>query len=87
MSNIVRKTITVTNKQNAWIAAQLDSGRFTNDSELIRDLIRREQERQQELESIRAALLAGEQSGTAEDFDFKRFIAEKRAEYQAKNEH
>ncbi|KXK36054.1 MAG: hypothetical protein JNIBNLAF_01310 [Nitrosomonas europaea] len=40
----VRKTISLTDQQNAWITAQVEAGRFTNDSELIRDLIRREQE-------------------------------------------
>lgn len=32
----VRKTITVTETQDAWIPAQVQAGRFTNDSELIR---------------------------------------------------
>ena len=41
----VRKTITVTEQQDTWIAEQVAAGRFTNDSELIRDLIRREQQR------------------------------------------
>lgn len=46
---VVRKTITVTDQQDAWIAGQVRAGRFTNDSELIRDLIRREQERSVEM--------------------------------------
>ena len=37
----VRKTITVTDQQDQWIAAQVQAGRFTNDSELNRDLTRR----------------------------------------------
>ena len=41
----VRKTITLTDKQDGWIKAQIDAGHYTNDSEYIRDLIRREQER------------------------------------------
>lgn len=59
----VRKTITVTDKQDDWIKAQLEAGRYTNDSECIRDLIRREQERGVELEAIRASLIEGELSG------------------------
>lgn len=66
----VRKTITLTEQQNAWIAAQIDAGSYTNDSEAIRDLIRREQERSLEIESIRQALIEGEQSGEPEPFDF-----------------
>jgi antitoxin ParD1/3/4 len=63
----VRKTITLTRKQDDWIKAQIERGDYTNDSEYIRDLIRREQERQDEspaeIDAIRAALIAGEQSG------------------------
>jgi putative addiction module CopG family antidote len=41
----VRKTITLTDQQDDWIKAQVEGGHYTNDSEYIRDLIRREQER------------------------------------------
>ncbi len=62
----VRKTITVTAKQGEWIKARITKGDFTNDSEYIRDLIRRDQQRNLEIESIRAALEAGEESGTSD---------------------
>ena len=39
------KAIALNDKQDGWIKAQIDAGRYTNDSEYIRDLIRREQER------------------------------------------
>lgn len=71
----VRKTITVTDQQDGWIKAQIEAGHYTNDSEYIRDLIRREQERSAEIESIRAALKEGEASGEPRPFDpdaFKR---------------
>lgn len=73
----VRKTITVTDQQDQWIAAQVQAGRFTNDSELIRDLIRREQERSIELEASRQALIAGERSGAPQPSDFAAFIERK----------
>jgi antitoxin ParD1/3/4 len=65
----VRKTITLTDKQDSWIKAQIDAGHYTNDSEYIRDLIRREQERSAEIEALRAALIEGEASGEAKPFD------------------
>ena len=65
----VRKTITLTDKQDSWIKAQIDAGHYTNDSEYIRDLIRREQERSAEIEAVRAALIEGEASGEAKPFD------------------
>jgi len=65
----VRKTITLTDQQDNWIKAQINAGHFTNDSEYIRDLIRREQERNAEIEAIRAALIVGEASGEPRRFD------------------
>jgi antitoxin ParD1/3/4 len=59
----VRKTITLTDSQNDWIKAQIDSGAYTNDSEVLRDLIRKAQRGATEIEAIRAALIEGEQSG------------------------
>ena len=63
-----RKTITVTDKQDKWIKAQIAAGEFTNDSEYIRDLIRRDQARQADIEAIRAALIEAEQSGEPKSF-------------------
>ena len=69
----VRKTITVTDQQDGWIKAQIEAGHYTNDSEYIRDLIRREQERSAEVEAIRAALREGEASGQPRAFDPETF--------------
>ncbi len=69
----VRKTITVTDQQDAWIKAQIEAGRYTNDSECIRDLIRREQERSVEIEGIRLALIEGESSGDPRPFNADEF--------------
>ena len=64
-----RKTITLTDQQDGWIKAQIQAGHYTNDSEYIRDLIRREQERSAEIEAIRSALIEGEASGEPRRFD------------------
>jgi antitoxin ParD1/3/4 len=69
----VRKTITLTDTQDAWIQAQIDAGHYTNDSEYIRDLIRREQERSAEVDAVRAALIEGEASGEPRPFDANAF--------------
>lgn len=74
---VIRKTITVTEQQDAWIAAQITAGHYTNDSEAIRDLIRREQERGRRVEAIQQALIEGEQSGEPQPFDFDAFIHRK----------
>jgi antitoxin ParD1/3/4 len=61
----VRKTITLTGSQNDWIKAQIDSGAYTNDSEVLRDLIRKAQQESAEIEAIRTALIEGEKSGAS----------------------
>ncbi|MHB1677580.1 MAG: type II toxin-antitoxin system ParD family antitoxin [Sulfuriferula sp.] len=65
----VRKTITLTDQQDGWIKVPIDAGHYTNDSECIRDLIRREQERSAEIDAIRAALIECEASGDPRPFD------------------
>lgn len=70
---IVRKTISLTEQQDHWVKSQINAGHYTNDSEYIRDLIRREQERSAEIAAIRAALIEGEQSGEPRQFDLERF--------------
>ena len=69
----VSKTITLTDKQDEWIKAQIDAGHYVDDSEYIRDLIRREQERGAEIEGIRATLIEGENSGEPKSFDATAF--------------
>jgi len=69
----VRKTITLTDQQDNWVKAQIQAGHYTNDSEYIRDLIRREQERVGQLEAVRAALIEGENSGAPQVFDAQAF--------------
>ncbi len=71
----VRKTITLTDQQDGWIKAQIQAGHYTNDSEYIRDLIRREQERSAQTDALRAALIEGENSGTPQPFDLQAFKA------------
>mgnify|MGYP001556792231 CR=1 FL=1 len=77
----VRKTIRLTQQQDAWISDQIAAGSYTNDSEAIRDLIRQAQQRDLELDSIRAALIEGELSGEPEPFDFAAFKRRKLEEH------
>ena len=60
---MVKKSITVTAQQEQWMQAQLATGNYASDSELLRDLIRKEQERSAEIEAIRIKLIEAEQSG------------------------
>ncbi len=64
---MIKKSITVTDQQDSWIKAQIEMGHYGNESEVVRDLIRerqlREQESNREIEAIRAKLIQAEQGG------------------------
>ncbi len=83
--SVTRKTITVTDQQDSWIKVQVAAGEFTNDSEYIRDLIRRDQASKANIEAIRAALIEGEKSGEPQPFDGDLFKQEMIAKHGKKN--
>jgi antitoxin ParD1/3/4 len=60
---MIKKSITVTNQQEEWIQAQMATGNYGTDSELIREALREKQNRIAEIEYIRAKLIASEKSG------------------------
>ena len=62
----VRKTITLTDQQDRWIKARIAGGGFTNDSEYIRDLIRRDQEQSARYRALEAAIQEGIDSGVSD---------------------
>lgn len=77
----VRKTITLTDAQDDWIKAQVSNGDFTNDSEYLRDLIRREQEKERALKAaIHEGLASGPSTRTLDEI-----WADAEARYLARN--
>jgi antitoxin ParD1/3/4 len=60
---MIKKSITVTDQQAQWIQAQLATGNYASDSEVFRELIRKEQMRNSEIDIIRQELIKAEQSG------------------------
>ncbi|WP_421855847.1 type II toxin-antitoxin system ParD family antitoxin [Marinomonas sp.] len=64
-----RKTITLTEQQDNWVKSQIESGHFGNDSEYIRDLIRKDQQAKERLAILRQALVEGESSGESKPLD------------------
>ena len=61
----IRKTITLTKKQDEWIKGQIANGDFTNDSEYLRDLVRRDQEQNARFHALKAAIQEGLNSGVS----------------------
>lgn len=87
--SMVKKSISVTNHQNDWIKAQIATGHFGNESEVVRELIRerqiREEETLTEIKSIRAKLIKAEQSGFT-DKNAKEILAEIKDELRSNGE-
>ena len=61
-----------------YVAAQVESGRFGNRSEVIRDALRDHEQKQQHLEALSQALIEGEESGPYQPFDMDQVIASAR---------
>jgi antitoxin ParD1/3/4 len=81
----VRKTITVTDKQDEWVKGQIASGDYTNDSEYFRDLIRRDQEQDAKFRALKAAIREGLDSGVS-DRTVAEIWAEAERRHTAKHE-
>ena len=64
---MVKKSITVTDRQEAWIQSQMGTGNYGTDSELIREALREKQLRMEEIELIRAKLIQAEQGGFSQN--------------------
>ena len=63
---IVRKSITFTEQQDAFVKSLIEQGFYTNDSEYIRDIIRKDQERRKRVVDLNDALLEGMDSGPSD---------------------
>lgn len=62
----IRKSITFTSQQNEWIKLQIEKGDFTNDSEYIRDLVRKDQAENLKLLELKNAIDIGFNSGVSQ---------------------
>ena len=63
---------------SSFVEAQIDQGRYSSASDVVRAGLRLLEEQEVQLEALRAALIEGEQSGPSTQFDFEAFIARKR---------
>jgi antitoxin ParD1/3/4 len=61
-----------------WVEAQTRGGRYANASDYVRDLIRRDQDRQRAVAELQRLVTEGIESGAPEAFDLEAFLAARR---------
>lgn len=65
--------VSLPDRMKAWVEAQANQGQYSNASDYVRDLIRKDQERQTAIATLQAAITEGIESGQAEPFDSSAF--------------
>ncbi|MEM9103420.1 MAG: type II toxin-antitoxin system ParD family antitoxin [Pseudomonadota bacterium] len=61
--------ISLPNPMRDWVRKQIESGRYSNNSDYVRELIRRDQERQDKLTALQHAITKGLESGGGDILD------------------
>ena len=61
-----------------FLAQEVATGRYRSASEVVRAGLRLLEDQETQMSALRAALIAGEESGVPEAFDFDAFIAAKK---------
>lgn len=70
--------VSLPDQMKDWVEAHLKDASYSNTSDYVRHLIRRDQERQQAIAEMQDEVDRGLASGIAEGFDFDAFLMEKR---------
>jgi len=76
--------VSLPDTMKTWVEAGLKDGRYSNTSDYVRHLIRRDQERALAIEALQQAIDEGVKSGEPEPFDFKAFKAGMRERHDRK---
>lgn len=82
---MIRKTITLPQGLDDWIKTRIADGDYGNDSEYLRDLVRRDRERREQAEAELSRLLDEAEASGISPQSFDEIWDEAEAEYRAKN--
>jgi antitoxin ParD1/3/4 len=77
-------SIRLDDDSEAFIGKQIADGNFSSPTEVIVAGLRLLRDHDEELEAIRAALIEGEESGIAEDFNSELFLKQMRQKHAGK---
>ena len=70
-------SIALGDRHIAYARGKVATGEFASVSEVVRDALRRAEERDARVQRLRELIDEGEASGPARSFDFDKFLAEK----------
>jgi antitoxin ParD1/3/4 len=77
--------VSLPDPMKSWVDAQTKGGRYSNASDYVRDLIRKDQDRQQAVAELQQLITEGIESGEPKEFDFAAFLKRKRKDYNERN--
>ena len=64
---MTRQSISLTQPNDEWLKAQVDSEEYSSKSELVNDLVRQARKQQRQIDWLRAKLERAENSGFTDD--------------------
>ena len=83
---MTRQSISFTEPNAEWLAAQIESKEYSSKSEVVNDLIRQARRHEEEIALIRAELLKGEESGFLEEVDAIKILEKSKNELRLNGE-
>ncbi|MBL4576085.1 MAG: type II toxin-antitoxin system ParD family antitoxin [Opitutaceae bacterium] len=66
--------ISLPEQMRDWVLERTEGGEYANNSDYVRDLIRKDKQRAERLEVLQAAITKGVKSGEPKEFDKETFI-------------
>jgi len=63
---MAQMNVSIPDKLKGWAESRVAEGRYSSTSDYVRDLVRRDQEREEKLRALRAAIDEGLASGVSE---------------------
>ena len=76
---MAQMNVSIPDKLKGWAESRVAEGRYSSTSDYVRDLVRRDQEREEKLQRLRAAIDEGLASGVSDRDPFE-YLEELRAD-------